>query len=312
MITEVPIVKKGQTIGDVFLILKKEGRVLKSVDYIYVVDKNEMLVGVFSIKEIFNYPRNTTVEEIMQTKLITASPKTDPEKIADLALKHSLKAVPIVESGRLVGVVPPQKITSILNTALRKDLMHFAGIHKSHLEYENSLTVPLVTSIVHRVPWLIIGLVGIILVAAFIGVFEKTLEKYLILAFFIPAIVYLGDALGTQHQTLFVRDLAFFGEELNLKEYLAKQMSIAFLIATIMGIVMFLAISVFWKQPYMALVISLAAFFSLILTSFTAVMITFLIKKSGSDPALGSGPFATLVSDATSIIIYFAVATLLL
>ena len=310
--THIPLIREDKRVKDVFLMLKKESRLLEAFDYVYVIDKKDNLVGVLSFKDIFNNSENTPVEKIMRTALIKASLKMDAEEIVHLALRSDLKSIPIVESGKLLGVIPSKKIISILNKSLREDILHFAGIHKSHLEYENSFTVPFVKSINHRLPWLILGLIGIVFIAMFIEAFEKTLQKYIILAFFIPAIVFISDALGTQHQTLFVRDLAIMGKELNLKKYFLKQTAIAFVIAIIIGIIMFLGISLLWKQPFTAFVISLATFISLIFTSFTALIIIVLIKKIGLDPALGSGPLATIISDATSIIIYFATATILL
>ncbi len=312
MDTNIPTVKKGQTINEVISILEKKGKPFETIDYIYVNDKNENLVGFFSVKELFRSSKNTSVDKIMQTKIVMVSPITDAENVAHLALKHGLKAVPVVEKGKLLGVVSPREIIQILNKSLRKDLFHFAGIHKSHLEYENSLTVPVSKSLIHRAPWLIIGLIGVIIVAAYIGLFEEELKKYLLLAFFIPAIVYISDALGTQLQTILIRDMAILGKDLQVKKYFLKQMLISVLISFIVGIGLFLAVSIFWKQTYMAFVISLAAFVSLIFTSFTALLTTFMIKKLGYDPALGGGPLATIISDAASIVIYFATATLLL
>src|SRR3989344_7069312 len=213
--------------------------------------------------------------------------------------KHQLKAIPSVADGKLVGVVPPGKITAILNNALRTDLFHFAGIHRSHLDFENSLTTPILRSIAHRTPWLIIGMIGIVIVAVFIGMFQRVLEKNIILAFFMPAILYLSNALGTQDQTLFIRDLAVMGDQLQLRKYLVRQSLTSVLIALVISCVMFVMISLLWKEAQVAFVISLAAFASLVVTTVTSFLVTVVLEKLGYDPALGGGPFATIISDAT-------------
>ncbi len=312
MKTKVPTVPINSTVAHAIAMLKKESRVCESIDYVYVVEKNNRLVGVFSIKDLFRFPPNTKINRFMMSKVISVSVSTDAEVIAHLALKNGIKSVPIVESGKLIGVIPPREILYILNMSLRKDIFRFAGIHHAHLEYENTLQVPIRKSIAHRIPWLLIGLVGIMLTAAFISLFEKILQQYLILAFFVPAIVYISSALGTQIQALYIRDLAIMREELNSKKYLMKQMSISFVMSLIISVTMFVIISLFWKQPNLSFVISLAAFLALLFTSLTAFLVTFTIKKLGYDPAFGSGPFATIISDATSIIIYFAVVSWLL
>lgn len=308
----VPVVKTSQTIGDALSLLKTHNKSLDIVDYIYVVKKTGELVGVFPIKDVFKFPKETKVEKVMKSPVVSVSPKTHLDVVANLSLKHGIKSVPIVHEGKLLGVISAKNILHILNRSLTRDIFHFAGIHHSHLEYENTLTVPYAQSIIHRTPWLIAGLFGIILTAALIGVFQGILEKHIILAFFIPAIAYMSNALGTQVQTLFVRDLAIMGKDLDLKVYLLKHTVISIIIAAIIGVIMFGVISVFWSQPHVAFVIGVAAFVTLILASFTAFVITLLMTRLGQDPALGGGPFATVVSDATSILVYFALASALL
>ena len=312
MIIEVPIASKNETVGTALSKIENNIKKLKTIDYVYIINANKNLIGVFSFKNLLRHPRVIKIEKIMQRKLITASPGTDQEKIADLAVKHNIRAIPIIENKKLIGVVSIEQILPILNRALREDLLHLAGIHKAHLKYENTLAVPLFLSVLHRIPYLLIGLLGIIIAAVFVSIFEATLQKYLILAFFIPAIVYMSDALGTQHQTLFVRDLAILGRELNLRTYFLKQMTIGSLLAVVISGIIFLVITLFWKQPLMAFIISVSMFSALVVTSITALVITLAIDRFKLDPALGSGPVATIISDITSIVIYFAVAGIFL
>ncbi len=311
-ITDFPIAHSNETVNDILKRLKKRKFKFEVLDYVYVIDTDEKLVGLVSIKEVLGSPRETKIGKIMQTNLVTISPYGDEEMAADLAVKHHLKAIPVVEKKRLVGIIPSDKILSILNMALRRDILHLAGIHKAHLKYENTLAVPLFFSILHRLPWLVVGLFGITIAAVFISIFEATLEKNLILAFFIPAIVYMSGALGTQHQTLFIRDLAIMGNKINIKAYLAKQMAIGIFLGLIIGLITFLIITLFWKQPFVALIISIAMLVTLVMSSLTALAITWFINKMKFDPALGGGPLATIISDVTSIVVYFAVAFALL
>ncbi len=312
MIHEFPTANPAETIESIQKRLMKESRFLKTIDYVYVVNKNNKLLGVVSIRELFVHKKSMRVDKVMRHDIISITPETDQEKAAHIALKHKIKSVPVVKKGKLIGIVTADSILSILNRSLNEDILHFAGIHKSHLEYENTMEVPVFASILHRIPWLIIGLIGIMLTAAFINIFEATLEKYLMLAFFIPAIVYMSDAIGTQHQTLFIRDIAILGKELNMPKYYARQMIIGLFLSILISIIVYGAVALFWKQYHIAFVISLSMFFTLIASSFSALFITSIIKKLGQDPALGSGPFATIISDLTSMIIYFAIASLML
>ncbi len=312
VVKEVPVFNQVSTLKLVKVGLLKEGRSFKVIDYIYFTDIKGNLSGVLSFSELFSHSENSKAESVMNKKIISVSPETDQEKVAHIALKYGLKSVPVLKDGKLIGVITSNKMISILNRSLQEDIFHFAGIHKSHLEFENTMVVPLAKAVEHRLPWLLVGLIGIILTAGFINLFEGTLEKYLILAFFVPAIVYMSDALGTQHQTLFIRDLAVLGKELKFGYYFLRQTLIAAIIGVVISGLVFVAVTLFWHQGFTAFVISISMFAALMITSFTSLATTLIFYKLGQDPALGSGPLATIISDTTSIIVYLLVAVWLL
>ncbi|MFH1972435.1 MAG: magnesium transporter [archaeon] len=312
IIKKIPLVKESNTVKDVLAMLEKSSNTFDSVDYIYIINNKNKLTGVFSIQELFNNSKNRPIKEFIKKRIITVSPTTEMETIAHLALKYNLKQIPVVKSKKLLGVISSRQIISTINKSLKENIFNFAGIHKSHLEFENSLEIPLLKVIKDRIPWLIVGLMGAMFMALYIVLFEETLAKYLIIASFVPAIVYMSDALGTQVQTIFVRDLAVLGKKINIKKYFFKQLEVASIMGIIIGSMIFLFILLVWKMPLIAFVIALASFISLLITSCSALFITFLIKKFKFDPALGSGPVATIISDITSIIIYFLVVVWLL
>jgi len=309
---KVPKVTKDKTISEVTNILKKESKNFESIDYIYVVEKDDKLIGVFSIKDLFRLPKATRVESFMLKDVIHIHPSADYKIISRLALNHGIKALPVIDNHKLIGVIPPKAILHILNHVVRRELFNIAGIHKAHLNYEHTEQAPLYKSITHRIPWLIIGLIGIIVTASFMSSFEQILEKYIILVFFIPTIIYISGALSNQVQTIFTRDLAVIGNKLNIKAYMLRQGTISIIISLVISVILYSTISLFWRQKYIALVIGISAFSALMITSIVSLLITLSIEKLGGDPAFGAGPFATVVSDATSILIYFAIATAML
>ncbi len=307
-----PSITKDSTIKNAIDMLKKQSKKYESIDYLYITENDGTLIGVISIKALFKNSLELKISKIMTSKIVSVSPKSLEEHVADLALKYGLKSLPVVESGKLIGMVPPKKVTHMINKSLRRDIFHFAGIHHSHLEYENTLQVPLGKSVLHRAPWLIIGLIGVLITAAAIGLFEDVIQRKLILVFFIPAVVYISGALGNQLQTLFIRDLSVIGDKLKIHLYILKQTSISLVIAVIVASITFFGITFFWKDFEAAKIISLAMFSSIILTNFTSFIITYSLKKAGKDPAIGAGPFATMVSDGTSIIVYLLIASAML
>lgn len=301
-----------QTIKHVIKELSVKKKSYEFMDYGYILNKKGGLVGVFSIGDLFRYSQNAHIKRIMHKPTTYVTPESSAEFAAHEAIRSEVKAIPVVQKGKMIGVIPPKKILHIMHISSQEDFLHMAGIHKSHMEYEDTMKVPTLKAVLHRVPWLLVGLAGIMIAAGFINMFEAALEEYIILAFFIPAIVYLADALGSQHVTLCVRDLASHGKGLNKFKYFFKQTGIAVFLGIIISVATYLAVLVFWQEPYIGFVIALALFFSAMVTNLTSLSTALAIDKLGKDPAFGSGPFATVVSDITSIVVYLGVATLLL
>ncbi len=313
ILTQIPIVPETFTVKQTLEHIEKNIEKYHTIDHIYAVDKNQDLSGMISIQNLFKYERNIKINEFMKKDLISVSTHTQIEKAAQIALKHNLKQIPVTKSKKLIGIIPPKEILSTINKSLKTDIFHLAGVHKSHLEYEtNPDDTPIISSLKNRLPWLIIGLFGAIIMAAFISNFEETLAKYLIIAAFIPTIVYISGALSSQTLIIFIRDLAVMGKGLNFKNYFFKQIITSIMLSFFMGVALFLLVTLFWSLPYIALVIAIATFVSLIATNFISMLIAILIKRFKFDPALGSGPIATVIADISSVVIYFGTVVILL
>ncbi|MFT4310343.1 MAG: magnesium transporter [Candidatus Woesearchaeota archaeon] len=312
ILKKVPIVHEQDTIQSVLAMMQKKSNTYDRVDFIYVINAKDALIGVFSVRQLFSHPKHTKVKTFVHKHIFSGHSDMTLDEIAHIALKHNLKQVPIKEGNHLVGVVSAREIMSTLNHSLRHDIMSFAGIHNAHVDFDNTLEVPIKRLIGSRIPWLLLGLLGAIFIAGVIHIFEDTLATYVIIAAFIPTIIYISDALSSQTLTIFIRDMAVLGKRMHLWSYIGKQALVAFFMAIIIGLVMFSVISLFWQSPHIAFVISLATFCSLLTTSTIAFFIALLIKKFKFDPALGSGPIATVIADLTSVLIYFTIVILLL
>lgn len=304
------LVNSSQTLGNVKERLLKEGGNFESLNYVYVVDETKKLIGVLALKEIFRKPADILVSQIMKTDLVTVHPFTDQEHVAIKALKHNLKAIPVVDKeGKFLGIVPPDAILRILHQEHVEDFLLSAGI-KSGVEMTDILKGSAALLFRLRFPWLFIGLVGGILTVFLINFFEKIISENIALAFFIPIIVYITDAVGTQTQTLLIRTLAT--EKINATKYILKEMGITTILALSLGGLMFL-FSYNWMVKWkLALIVSISMSASIILASISALLITFSLYWFKKDPAVGSGPFATIISDIFSLAIYFTISMILL
>ena len=164
--------------------------------------------------------------------------------------------------------------------------------------------------VVERLPWLMIGLGIGFLTSIYISRFEEILAKNISLAFFIPIIVYLSDAVGTQTETIFVRDLT--EHRANFLKYLKKEFSLGLVMGAVLGFMIGL-FAFFWlRNLKLAMTVGLAMFINVMIAPVVATVIPELLFKERQDPALGAGPFTTVLQDFISLMIYFLVASVIL
>lgn len=313
IIKEVPVVQLGTPISEVRNMLLRKANSFEGLDYVYVVDGKNILKGVASLKEILQVKdEQTKIDEIMKRDLVTVRPSTDQERIVYIALKHEIKSVPVTDKeGHFLGVVPYHTILKIFNQEVQEDIFRFGGIyHKVGKEFD-TIKASALKMIKNRIIWLIVGLVGGIIAASIVSFFENILSKYLILAAFIPILVYMSDAAGTQSETLIVRGIAI-DPKLSVKKWIGRELLVALALGIFCGAVLSAICLFLWKSGYLiGSIIGLSMFFGIIAGVSISTFLPLIFKKLKVDPAIASGPFATIISDITTLAIYFSVATLL-
>ncbi len=162
----------------------------------------------------------------------------------------------------------------------------------------------------HRVPWLFLGLVGGMIAVVVVSKFEEILSADIRLAFFIPVIVYLSDAVGTQSETIFVR--AISKRKIGFTPYIIKESAIGLGLGIIFGLVLG-AFAALWLASYrIGLTLGLTMLVNLTLAPILAIVIPSILYRRHADPALGAGPVATILQDLISLFVYFLVASIIL
>jgi len=312
MTSDVPVVSKDNAIGYVEEHLLKNIKRLKSVNYIYVLGKENILEGVISIKELFRQPKAKKISSVMNKNLKVAYAHTDQEKVAYLALKNNIKSVPIVDQdGKFLGAVLNDDIMNIVYNELEEDVAHFAGVgHHAH-KIDDINSMSLATSLKHRLPWLIVGILGGLVAAQVIGLFERTLSENIILAAFIPLIVYIASAVSTQISFFVVRDLAI-SKKINLVFYSLRQFNVVLFMSAIISILIFIISLLFYNELLIAAVLSISIFLTILSSIITGLFIPFIFNFLRFDPANASGPIGTIIQDLISVSIYLLVAGTLL
>ncbi len=310
MITNIPTAKPEETIFDVRERLFKKANDFETLNYIYILDDKEKLIGVLSLKDIFRRPKDNKIEDLMVKEVISVLPRTDQEKVAILALKHNLKSIPVTNKENFfLGVVPSDVILEILHTEDVEDMLRFAGISKYDTFSSKIFHASPFILTKLRLPWLILGLFGGLLAAQIVSFFEGPLKSHFILAAFIPLIVYMADAVGTQTETLFIRSLVYHPD---IKNYFLKEIKVSFFIALVLGGLLSL-ITYFWfGLPYIGVTLGISLFFTIVTSFFLGLLVPYLFNKIKKDPAIISGPIGTIIRDILSLLIYFSIASVLL
>jgi magnesium transporter len=301
----------SELIADVRRTITTRSTEFDLIDYVYVVNDRNQLEGVASLKEILQAPDDTEVRHIMKKNPVTVDFHTDQEKMVYLVIKHSLKAMPVVdEDNHLKGIVPYDTILSIFHHEFREDILRSGGIHH-HIKEIEELTTPVSKLVRARLPSLVLGLLGGLLAAYIVSDFEEVIGSYLVLAAFIPVMVYLSDAVGTQSQTLIVRMIAL-EPEFSVRKYLTRELKIGSVLGITFAVILFAAATLGWGSLNLGLVIGSAMFFSILFQAFIATFLSARLAKSNIDPALASGPLTTIISDITSLTMYFGIASAML
>lgn len=312
MCTNFPMIHIGSTIGDVEEMLTLKAQTFETIDYIYVVDEANILKGVLSVKKVFSIEDHTTkVEDAMKKDLITVTPEIDQERIVYLTLSHSLKSLPVVdEKNHLLGIVPYDKILKTFNQEVKKDIFQFGGLFHRVGE-DASITSSASVMMKTRLPWLIVGVIGGTAAASVVTSFEELLSKFLVLAAFIPVLVYMSDAVGTQSEALIIRSIAL-DPDLPLVSYIIREIKIAAMLAVICGILISIVAIIGWGTYFLGAIVGISMLISIIAAVCISTILPMVFNKFNYDPAVATGPLATIVSDIATLGIYFYVAILLL
>ncbi len=208
----------------------------------------------------------------------------------------------------MIGVIPHDGITHIMHKELREDILRLAGVHHDHNTIDNVMEIPIFTTLKHRLPWLLIGTIGGLLIAQIIGKFEDTLRDNIILAAFIPLIVYIADAVGTQLEAFVIRDFALF-RKIDFGRYFTRQLIVVLGLAFLLGVIIAATGWLLYQRGDVAVVLGLAVAAATLSSIFSGLLIPYLFRLLAVDPANASGPLGTIIQDSLSVVIYLVIAS---
>jgi magnesium transporter len=305
--TLVPVVAPHARVSEVRRSL--EGATFDSVTHIGVCD-NGKLVGVLRIEDLLSARPEAKVSDIMDEDPPMVAPGVDQEKAAWKAVQHGESALAVVDDdGRFIGFLPPDRLLAVLLHEHDEDIARVSGFLRDTSMARTASEEPIIRRFWHRVPWLLLGLAGAILAADIVGFFERELQANVMIAFFIPGIVYLADAVGTQTEALIIRGLSV---GVPIGSVLRREILTGLMIGLALAMA-FYPIGLWrWGGDGVVLPVAIAIFAACATASLVALALPWVLNRLGIDPAFGSGPLATVVQDLLSIVIYLLIATAIL
>ncbi len=270
-----------------------------------IVDSHDRLLGTLSAQQLAGLHDDVPVDRAMRRGGPAVPPQMDQEHMASQALHHGVTAMPVVDAdGRLLGVVGPRELMHVLRREHVEDLHRLAGIAREEQQARQALEAPPLRRARHRLPWLVVGLAGSALATFVVARFESVLMARPALAFFVPGLVYLADAIGTQSEAVAVRGLSL--SHARLSQLVGGELRTGLLLGLALGGLALPAVWAVFGEFRLALAVALALGAASVLASLLGLMLPWLLGRLRLDPAYGAGPLATIVQDVLSLLIYFA------
>ena len=269
----------------------------------------ERLVGVVAVERLLAARADATLASLVDRAAVVAPPEQDDERSALLAARGGARSVAVVDAdGRLLRMLPPEHLIAVLNEAHAEDMARLGGFAASTGQARHAAEESVARRLWHRLPWLALGLLGAMLSAGLVAAFEDDLRRQVLLAFFVPAVVYMADAVGTQTETLVIRGMAL---GVSLRSIARRELATGAIIGCLLAAVFFVFCQVLWGETRVAAAVAIALLVSASVATVIAMTLPYVLQRLGRDPAFGSGPLATVIQDLLSVAAYFGVAAVL-
>jgi magnesium transporter len=301
-----PSLRRQMTVTDAFAFLKKNYRDASEIFYLYVLDRNERLIGVVNLRALILAEPAQTVESIMNREVITARVDMDQEEVAQILSRYDLVAVPVVDGeNRLVGIISVDDVVDVIEEEATEDLYRLAQVGENA-----EIFSPIPKSVRSRLPWLIVNMGTAFMASSVVSLFENTIAQAALLATFMPIVAGQGGNAGTQTMTIIVRSLAL--GEIDREDAipaLLHELTIGLLhgltLGTLVGSVAWL-----WKgNPMLGVIIALAMLGNLLVAAIAGVTVPMVLKLLRVDPALASSVFVTAATDTMGFLLFLGLAT---
>lgn len=315
MSTEYVSLRLGLTVGEAIAQIRKSGFDNKSF-YTCYVTKNKKLLGRLSVKDLLLAKDDSIkIDSIMKENVITVNTREDKEEVAKLLSKYNYYALPVVDGdGRMVGIISFDDALEVMEDEATEDIEIMGGMSPSEKTYLRSTPLDLFR---HRIVWLLVLMVSATFTGMIITNFESALAVQVALAAFIPMLMDTGGNSGSQSSVTIIRALSLGEVGFNdLPKVVWKEIRVAVLCGLALALVCFAKIMLIDRlllgnqgvTVQIAFVVCAAMAATVLVAKMIGCALPLCAKRLGFDPAVMSSPFITTIVDATSLVVYFAIA----
>jgi len=302
-------VRPDVTLEVVIRYLRMLGEMPDKTDAIFVVDRNDMLLGALYVSRILTRDPESTVAEVMDAgfqPILATMPDTE---VAKEFQDRDLVSAPVVDGqGRLLGQITVDDVVDVIQEQADEDLRRMAGLPE-----EDDMFAPVFTSARRRAIWLGINLATAFLASAVVGIFQPTLNQVVVLAVLMPIVASMGGIAGSQVVTLMVRGLALGRvQDSNARWLLAKEVGVALINGAAWAVVVALGTVAFFADWQVGLIIGAALMINLLVAALAGFAVPLALTKLRIDPALAGTVVLTTVTDCVGFAVFLGLGTLFL
>jgi magnesium transporter len=307
MTAAVPQAREGSTVADTMKLL--QSRTWAEVGHVYLVGNESQLAGQVPIERLLTAPPDVRLNELRGDPPLIVRAGDNAETVALLAVeRHDADVAVLDESNRFMGAIPIGRLLALLHEEHVDDILRMGGLAAFHPAPPEMGGIAQIVRA--RMPWLLIGLAGGFLAGGIASLFETSLKDNITLAFFLPLVVYMADAVGTQTETILVRALAYGRVPLAIQ--LLREGTVGLLIGGIVGLSAGACLLAWGGARSVAFTLAVTLTLTAVIATLVASLLPIGLSRVGVDPALASGPVATVVQDILSVAVYLGIAALIL
>jgi magnesium transporter len=305
MAKELVAINENLTVKQALGELRDQADGIDEIYYLYVIDDNHKLKGIIKLKDLLFSSTNQRIGTLVDPDIVSVKTDTDGEEVAQIMEKYDLVAVPVVDGiGRLVGRITIDDVVDVIREEAEEDYQLMSGITQD-VDFSDNV----VRQSRSRIPWLIIGMVGGVAGSLILGIFEEDIERYAVLAMFLPLIVATAGNAGVQSSAIVVQGLASGDIDLSsMSGKLWKEFKVGLLNGLVCSAIIFLYNLIFSGNFALTITVSLAMFSVIVFATVFGTFIPLVLNRIKIDPAIATGPFITTSNDIIGILIYLFIA----